>query len=111
MFEREAERRILEAIAKGELDNYKGKGEPFPEEFWETNPFVPDDLKQAYKMLKNADMVPLEILLKRRIEEIKKKLNEVTLSASERESLRSELRDKETEFYTKMEAFRTLSRR
>jgi hypothetical protein len=105
-----AERKILEAIEKGELDDYEGKGEPFPEEFFQVDPFVPDDLKQTYRIFKNASILPPEIILKRRIEEIKVKLKEY-LPEAERENLLAELRDKETEFNVKIESLRTLSSR
>jgi len=60
-FYRIAERRILEAIQNGEFDNLEGKGRPinFEDETW-----VPEDLRIAYRILKNAGCIPPEIELR-----------------------------------------------
>lgn len=57
-FYRIAERRIIEAIANGELDNLEGKGKPidFEDEIW-----IPEDLRMAYRILKNAGCIPPEL--------------------------------------------------
>jgi hypothetical protein len=57
-FYRIAERRIIEAIANGELDNLEGKGKPidFEDETW-----IPEDLRMAYRILKNAGCIPPEL--------------------------------------------------
>ncbi|PIV42890.1 MAG: DUF1992 domain-containing protein, partial [Nitrospirae bacterium CG02_land_8_20_14_3_00_41_53] len=57
-FYRIAERRIIEAIANGEFDNLEGKGRPinFEDETW-----VPEDLRMAYRILKNAGCIPPEL--------------------------------------------------
>ncbi|RME59693.1 DUF1992 domain-containing protein, partial [Candidatus Parcubacteria bacterium] len=46
-----AEQRIREAQARGELDDLPGAGKPLALE--EDNPFVPPELRMAYKVLKN----------------------------------------------------------
>lgn len=53
-----AERRILEAIQNGEFDNLEGMGKPIN---FEDETFIPDDLRMAYRILKNAGCVPPEI--------------------------------------------------
>ena len=57
-FYRIAERRIIEAIANGEFDNLEGKGKPidFEDETW-----IPEDLRMAYRILKNAGCIPPEL--------------------------------------------------
>jgi hypothetical protein len=57
-FYRIAERRIIEAIANGEFDNLEGKGKPFDfeDEIW-----IPEDLRMAYRILKNAGCIPPEL--------------------------------------------------
>lgn len=57
-FYRIAERRIIEAIANGEFDNLEGKGKPidFEDEIW-----IPEDLRMAYRILKNAGCIPPEL--------------------------------------------------
>jgi hypothetical protein len=50
--ERVAEKRINEAIQRGEFDNLPGSGEPLN---LEDDRQIPDDLRLAYKILRNAD--------------------------------------------------------
>ncbi len=110
MFGKEAERKMLEAIAKGELENYKGKGEPFPDEFWdEGNPLVPAELKQTYKIYKNASILPEEIQLKKDLEELRVKVKDPNLTDDERRRLTDQMIQKEVEFNVKMESFRSLT--
>ncbi len=49
---------------KGEFDNLPGKGRPVP---LEDDSHVPEDLRLAYKLLKNADCLPPELLEKKEI--------------------------------------------
>jgi hypothetical protein len=63
-FQRIAERHILEAIKKGELENLPGAGKPLK---LEDDSNVPEDLRMAYKVLKNAGYVPPEISLRKEI--------------------------------------------
>jgi len=58
------EQKIREAQMKGEFDNLPGKGEPVK---IEDDSYVPEDLRMAYKILKNANCVPPEIELKKEI--------------------------------------------
>lgn len=113
MFGKEAERKILAAIAKGELDDYKGKGEPFPDEFWEEcNPLIPEELRHLYKFYKNASIVPEEITLKKELEELRLKLkDDQNLSEDERKKLVDKISQKELEFNIKMESIRSMLRR
>jgi len=60
-----AERKIDEAIARGELDDLPGAGRPLPLEA--DDPFVPSELRMAYRMLKNAGFLPPEVELRREI--------------------------------------------
>lgn len=59
-----AERKIQEAIREGLLDDLKGQGKPlvFEDENW-----VQEDLRMAYRVLKNANFIPPEIELKKEI--------------------------------------------
>lgn len=58
------EQRIREAVEKGEFDNLPGKGKPL---VLEDDSHVPEDLRIAYKILKNADCLPPEIQEKKEI--------------------------------------------
>jgi len=53
-----AEQRIAEAIARGELSNLPGEGRPLD---LEDDRLVPEDLRMAYRILKNAGFVPPEV--------------------------------------------------
>jgi hypothetical protein len=55
--ERLAEQRILEAQRKGDFDNLPGKGKPL--ELKDLSA-VPEDLRMAYHVLKNAHVLPPE---------------------------------------------------
>jgi hypothetical protein len=52
------EQRIKESLEKGEFDNLPGKGEPL---VLEDDSHIPEDLRIAYKILKNADCLPPEV--------------------------------------------------
>ena len=58
MFDRIAERKIAEAIANGELDNLPGAGRPLD---LDDDALVPEELRLAYRILKNAGYVPPEV--------------------------------------------------
>ena len=63
-FEKIVEERIRSAQKKGEFDNLPGHGQPLP---LENERGVSEDLRLAYKVLKNADCLPPEIELKKEI--------------------------------------------
>ncbi len=63
-FQRIAERRILEAIRDGAFDDLPGAGQPLK---LEDDSRVPEDLRIAYKILKNAGYIPKEIALRKEI--------------------------------------------
>ena len=58
LFELLAERKIEEAVSRGELDGLPGAGKPL---VLEDDPLVPEDLRLAYRILKNAGYVPPEV--------------------------------------------------
>lgn len=53
-----AERHISDAQTRGELTGLPGEGQPLPEE---DNALVPEELRAAYRLLKNAGFVPVEL--------------------------------------------------
>ncbi len=65
-FEKIVEERILKAQKRGEFENLPGSGKPLA---FEDNRFVSEELRLAYKILKNADCVPVEIELKKEIKQ------------------------------------------
>lgn len=60
-----AEDRIREAMERGEFDDLPGRGRPL---VLEDDRHIPDDLRLAYKILKNADCLPPEIELRKEIQ-------------------------------------------
>ncbi len=63
-FEKIVEERIRRALAQGEFDHLPGNGRPLE---LEEDGCVPEDLRLAYKILKNADCLPPEIELRKDI--------------------------------------------
>jgi hypothetical protein len=66
-FSKLAENRILEAIEAGEFDDLRGKGQPLN---LEEDSHVAPELRMAYKILKNADCLPPELLLRREVAQL-----------------------------------------
>jgi hypothetical protein len=63
-FEKIIEKRILQAQKKGFFDNLPGSGRPVD---LESERYISQDLRLAYKILKNAGCLPPEIELKKKI--------------------------------------------
>ena len=63
-FNKIVEERILKAQKKGAFKNLSGTGKPI---LLDDDRHIPEDLRLAYKILKNADCVPPEIELKKEI--------------------------------------------
>ncbi|MFZ5813405.1 MAG: DnaJ family domain-containing protein [Thermodesulfobacteriota bacterium] len=64
VFAQIAERRIAEAMDRGEFENLEGAGRPL---VFEDDSMVPEDLRMAYKILRNSGYVPPEILEEKEI--------------------------------------------
>jgi hypothetical protein len=75
-----AERRISQAIEDGSLSFEQWQDKPLPED---DDYLIPDDLKLAYKMLKNGGFLPPEV-------EIRKEVNRIEelIAATEDEHVR-----------------------
>jgi Domain of unknown function (DUF1992) len=52
------EQKLLEAVSRGEFDDLPGAGRPLD---LDDDALVPEDLRLAYRMLKNAGFVPPEV--------------------------------------------------
>ena len=63
-FEKIIEERILQAQRRGDFENLPGSGKPLE---IEDDRHIPEDLRLAYKILKNAGCIPPEIELKKEI--------------------------------------------
>ena len=74
-FEQIAERRIAEAVARGEFDDLPGRGQPLA---LEDDRLVPEDLRVAYRLMKNAGYVPDEVRLLGELGTVEQLLREAT---------------------------------
>ena len=70
-FDAIAERRIREAQERGEFDDLPGMGSPMA---LDDDTFVPEDLRVAYRLLKNAGFVPPELAAHGEIRELEQLL-------------------------------------
>ncbi|OPZ74035.1 MAG: hypothetical protein BWY80_00744 [Firmicutes bacterium ADurb.Bin456] len=64
-----AENKIREAIERGELDNLPCKGKPLK---LDDLSHIPEELRAAYTLLKNAGVLPEELQLKKEIISLQK---------------------------------------
>jgi len=74
IFAQIAEQRIREAIENGEFDNLKGMGKPLDlgDESW-----IPEDLRMAYRILKNAGCLPAELELRKEVLNLRELINTI----------------------------------
>ncbi|MDZ7268022.1 MAG: DUF1992 domain-containing protein [candidate division KSB1 bacterium] len=96
-----AEQKILEAIANGEFDNLPGHGRPLN---WEDDSNIPASLRLGFKILKNANVLPEEMQLKKDILALQEQLRDAP--HAEAQALRRQLRELETRFHLLMERHR-----
>ncbi len=73
--DRIAEERIREAIERGELDDLPGAGRPLA---LDDDSGVPEELRVAYRVLKNAGMAPEEVGLRCGIRSLEASIEELT---------------------------------
>jgi len=73
-FQKIIEKRITEAQKRGEFDGLPGMGEPLK---IEDDSHIPEDLRLAYKILKNADCLPPELQLKKEIRQMEDMLDNI----------------------------------
>jgi hypothetical protein len=85
--ERIAEQRIREAIERGDFDHLEGAGKPLA---LDDDRDVPDELRVAYRILKNAGCIPPEIELRREIASAEHLLAQA-LSSGERQAANQRL--------------------
>lgn len=101
-----AEEKIRQAIADGELDNLPGHGKPVVlEDFSE----VPEHMRMAFKVLKNAGVLPLEIELHKELAALRQQLEE-SQEEVEQKRLRTEINDKSLKYHLLMEKYHRRSK-
>ena len=69
-----AEARIQEALERGELSNLPGEGKPLN---LEDDSLVPEELRVAYRLLKNAGFLPPELQIRKEITEVEQLLGQI----------------------------------
>lgn len=69
IFDLIAEQKITEAIARGDLANLPGEGRPLD---LDDDALVPEDLRMAYRILRNAGFAPPEVEAVREIGELER---------------------------------------
>jgi len=85
MFESLIERRILEAQARGEFDRLPGSGRPLD---LDEDPLVPDELRVAWRVLRNAGFVPPEVEALRRLRDATDEVERAADGAAKDRALR-----------------------
>lgn len=74
IFEKIAEEKIREAMQQGIFEDLPNKGKPLK---LEDLSWVPEDLRLAYKILKNAGCIPPEMELRKEIIDLKELLKTI----------------------------------
>jgi hypothetical protein len=92
-----AEQHISEAIKRGELDNLEGSGKPLQ---LDDDRDVPEHLRAAYRVLKNAGYLPPELELKKEIRDVEQLLAH-TDDAAQQHRLNKRLRYLMTQYSLK----------
>lgn len=95
-----AENKIKEAIRKGELKNLDGEGRPLELEDLSN---VPEDLRAAYIIMKNANMMPQELELRKEIVSLQDLINCCYEDKEKKDRLRRRLNQKLLRFNLLME--------
>jgi len=88
------EQQIRKAIAEGEFDDLPGKGKPVDlRAYFDT----PEDLRMAYSILKDANVVPEEVQLLKDIEALKAQL-ETCSDLEQKNQIEKAIREKRLTF-------------
>jgi len=87
IFEILAERRIIEAVLRGDLDGLPGVGKPLE---FEDDPLVTPEQRMVNRILKNAGFTPREIVLRKEIAALQNEIRN-TPRGERRDRLKREL--------------------
>jgi DnaJ-like protein len=71
------EQRLAEAARKGELSDLPGLGEPLQ---LDDSSLIPEELRMAYRVLRNSGFVPPEVVALRDIGDLERHINELPRS-------------------------------
>jgi len=87
IFEILADKRIEEALARGELESLPGSGKPL---IFEDDPFTSPEQRMMNRILKQAGFTPAEVTLRKAVAELRETLVE-TPAGPERKALEDKL--------------------
>ena len=99
IFEIIAERKIREAMERGEFDNLPNQGKPLPPDGLDR---LPSEFRIAYKILKNANVLPEELELRNTIISLQKLLD-ACCDDEEQKNLQKKLNEKQLRYNMLME--------
>ena len=88
LLEQIAEQRIQEAMNRGELRDLPGEGRPLQ---LDDDSAIPEELRVAYRILKNAGFLPPELQWRRELQEAEHLLQQLPESERSRARARLEL--------------------
>jgi hypothetical protein len=71
IFEKIANEKIEEAMRNGEFDNLPGRGKPLD---LEEDASIPAELRMAHRIMKNAGVSPIEVSLRKELNNLKEEL-------------------------------------
>jgi hypothetical protein len=98
------EEQIQEAMEKGEFDNLPGKGKPLN---LEEDQHIAPELRMAYRMLKNANIPPEEVMLAKGVQGLREQLlADPDMSPREKLEIRRKIALMDVELQMKIERFR-----
>ena len=79
------EQKISEAIARGELSGLPGEGAPLQ---LDDDVLIPEQLRMAYRILRNAGFVPPEVAALREIGDLRERIEELSHDGDRSRALR-----------------------
>jgi len=85
LLEAMAKNKIREAMARGEFENLPGAGKPLR---LEDDSMIPDDLRVAYKILRNAGCIPPELEVRKEIVTLRDLLRTIEDGEVKKEKIR-----------------------
>jgi hypothetical protein len=106
-FEKIAEEKIREAMARGEFDRISGAGKPL--EGLEAYFSTPENVRVGYSVLKSAGVAPEEIMVRKEIYQLRQRLEAATDPAI-RDKLAAEIRGLELKYEVLMDYYRRARR-
>ena len=80
-----AEQKIRDAVERGELADLPGQGQPLD---LGDDPLVPEDLRAAYRMLKNAGFVPPQLEAQKEIRDLEQLIRGMDYGPQRSQALR-----------------------